>query len=319
MLIKNASFAGCLMIALGLSLLSPGLANAAPRVDVLFLFNKTDQAVVAREATVPTSDTVTTLLAALNGAIKASDIYAEDIFFSAGFGIHQWAWSDGSGSDIQKDLMLARTKATPYDTIWAMREKAKADLVIIMGDLPNPYVSEDGGINFGDMVGLLGIATANQGHSDKAYGFVFLDLVNLDNTAKWLTKEEGIPTTYDELLSATFVHEVGHTLGANHEAVQVVADKTLTYKHGFDYMAVDKRYNYGYVDTTNKFKTIMAYAQQGSVACVACKASPILFSNPSLTVPSKSYKAGASASSAVKETNNAKRVKEMIPIIADYY
>ncbi len=315
---KNTLFAGCL-IALSFGLASPGLANADPRVDVLFLFNKTDQTVVTQEAAVPTRQTITTLLAALNGTIKASGIYAEDVFFSAGFGVHQWTWSAGADPDVQKDLMLARTKAAPYDTIWAMREKAGADLVVMMGDLPNPYVSEDSGINFSDITGLLGIATANQGQSDKAYGFVFLDLVNLDNTANWLTNVKNIPTTYDEYLAETFVHEVGHTLGANHEQVQVAADAALTYKHGFNYMAADKVYNYGYVDTTHKFKTIMAYAQQGPANCLACKASPMLFSDPGLTVPTKSYKAGVSASGTSKETNNAKRVKEMIPIIAKYY
>jgi len=318
MLKKSSSFAACL-IASGIGLVSPGLANADPRVEVLFLFNKTDQAVVTQEATVPSKNTIAALLAALNGAIKASGIYAEDVFFSAGFGIHQWAWSAGANPDIQKDLMLARTRAAPYDTIWAMREKAGADLVVMMGDLPNPYVSEDSGINFSGITGLLGIATANQGQSDKAYGFVFLDLVNLDNTANWLTNQKNIPTTYEDYLAETFVHEIGHTLGANHEEVQVAADATLTYKHGFNYMAADKTYNYGYVDTTHKFKTIMAYAQQGPVKCLDCKASPILFSDPSLTVPTKSYKAGLSASRTTKETNNAKIVKQMIPIIANYY
>lgn len=318
MLIKRAIFTGYVFV-LTLGLVSPGLANADPRVDVLFLFNKTDQAVVAREATVPDKQTVTMLLKALNDAIKASNIYSNDVFFSAGYGIHQWTWSAGTNPDVQKDLMLARTKAAPYDTIWAMREKASADLVVMMGDLPNPYVSEDAGINFDAITGLLGIATANQDNSDKAYGFVFLDLVNLDNTANWLTNVKNIPTTYNEYLSETFVHEVGHTLGANHEEVQVAADATLTYKYGFNYMAADKTYNFGYVDTTNKFKTIMAYAQQGSVKCLDCKPSPMVFSDPNLMVPSKTFNAGVSVGSSVKETNNAKRVKEMIPVVAGYY
>lgn len=315
---KTFSFASC-VIALSLGVAASGRANADPRVDVLFLFNKTDQAVVAREATVPTRDTITALLQALNDAVKASKIYTQDVFFSAGFGIHEWAWSGGSSPDIQKDLMLARTKAAPYDTIWAMRKKAAADLVVMMGDLPNPYVSEDNGTSFVGIDSLLGIATANQGQSDKAYGFVFLDLVNIDNTANWLTKKKNIPTTYDEYLAETFVHEIGHTLGLNHEQVQVAADGTLTYKHGFNYMAADKGYNYGYVDTTHKFKTIMSYAQVGSANCLACKASPILFSDPNLTVPGKTYKAGVSAGNTIKETNNAKRAKEMIPIVAKYY
>lgn len=214
------------LMAFSAGIAVPGLANADPKIDVLFLFNKMDQAVVSRESTVPTRETITTLVKALNDAIKASDIYDDDVFFSAGFGIHQWAWSAGVDADIQKDLMLARTKAAPYDTIWAMREKADADLVVMMGDLPNPYVSEDSGITFSDITGLLGIATANQGNSDKAYGFVFLDLVNLDNTANWLINSMNIPTTYDEYLAETFVHEIGHTLGANHETVQVDADST---------------------------------------------------------------------------------------------
>jgi len=318
MLKKKFSFASFLLV-LGIGLVSPGLANADPRVDVLFLFNKTDQAVVAREAAVPSRETITMLLKALNDTIKASNLYSSDVFFSAGYGIHQWAWSAGSAPDVQNDLMLAMTKASPYDSIWAMREKAGADLVVMMGDLPNPYVSEDAGINFDAITGLLGIATANQGQSDKAYGFVFLDLVNLDNTANWLAKRKNIPTTYDEYLAETFVHEVGHTLGANHEVVQVAADAAMTYKHGFNYMAADKMYNYGYVDTAHKFKTIMAYAQQGPVNCLDCKASPMLFSDPSLTVPTKSYKAGLLASKTTKETNNAKIVKQMIPVIANYY
>ena len=318
MLKKSSSFTGC-MIALCLGLSSSGMANADPRVDVLFLFNKTDQAVVTQEATVPTRDTIVMLLKALNDTIKASGIYSNDVFFSAGYGIHQWAWSAGTDPDVQKDLMLARTKAAPYDTIWAMREKATADLVVMMGDLPNPYVSEDAGINFDAITGLLGIATANQDQSDKAYGFVFLDLVNLDNTANWLTNVKNIPTTYNEYLSETFVHEVGHTLGANHEELQIEADAGLRYKHGFNYMAADKTDNYGYVDTANKFKTIMAYAQQGTVNCLDCKPSPMLFSDPNLTVPTKSYKAGVSAGVSTKETNNAKRVKQMIPVVAGYY
>lgn len=298
------------LLVLSVGMTAPAQVSADPRVDVLFLFNKTDQGVVSREATVPTRETIAALVKALNDTIKASDIYDDDVFFSAGYGIHQWAWSAGIDADIQKDLMLARTKAAPYDTIWAMREKAGADLVVMMGDLPNPYVSEDSGITFSDITGLLGIATANQGNSDKAYGFVFLDLVNLDNTANWLTNSMKIPTSYDEYLAETFVHEIGHTLGANHETVQVAADSALSYKHGFNYMAADKGYNFGYVDTANKFKTIMAYAQQGAVKCLACKPSPMLFSDPSLTVPGKSYPAGVVASSSVKATNN----KACIPL-----
>ncbi len=307
------------LMALSSGIAVPAQANADPKIDVLFLFNKTDQGIVSQEATVPTRETIDALVKAINDTIKASDIYDDDVFFSAGFGIHQWTWSAGVDADIQKDLMLARTKAAPYDTIWAMREKAGADLVVMMGDLPNPYVSEDSGITFRDITGLLGIATANQGSSDKAYGFVFLDLVNLDNTANWLTNIKNIPTTYDRYLAETFVHEIGHTLGANHETVQVAADSALSYKHGFNYMAADKGYNFGYVDTANKFKTIMAYAQQGSVKCLACKPSPMLFSDPNLTVPGKSYPAGVAASSTVKATNNKKRVKEMIPVVAGYY
>ncbi len=101
--------------------------------------------------------------------------------------------------------------------------------------------------------------------------------------------------------------------------LQVEADAMLTYKHDFNYMAADKTYNYGYVDIANKFKTIMAYAQQGAVNCLDCKSSPMLFSDSNLTVPTKRYSAGVPASSGVKETNNAKRVKEMIPVIAEYY
>ncbi len=80
---KSPSFTGC-MIALCLGLSSPGMACADPRVDILFLFNKTDQAVVAQEATVPSRDTIKMLLKALNDTIKASGIYSSDVFFSVG-------------------------------------------------------------------------------------------------------------------------------------------------------------------------------------------------------------------------------------------
>ena len=288
----------------------PGALQADPTVNILFLFNSNDSGVT--DVTTPGDTDVDALVTALNTAIKASGIYASDVFVKVGYEQHAWTWA----SDVQEDLKWAKNGTNDYGTINTKRTTAQADIVCLMGNLPNPQVRS--GMTNIDIDTLLGIATAYQGVKDVKLGYVFLDLQNIKR----------VSGTYATNLAETFVHEIGHIVGANHEEKQVHDDSQLTYLHGFQYKAATAAGddNYGYVDKTNKWKSIMSYAFD----CATCVASPILFSDPARNVTAKTYKSGINATPAVrgsatvtpvpakKATNNAKTVKAIIAIVATY-
>lgn len=67
----------------------------------------------------------------------------------------------------------------------------------------------------------------------------------------------------------TYAHETGHNIGAYHDRyVQPEATSNV--------------YAYGYVDTTNRFKTIMSYDDKCTALAISCPRIPY-FSNPNVT------------------------------------
>jgi len=75
-------------------------------------------------------------------------------------------------------------------------------------------------------------------------------------------------TIRQALTYGTFAHEVGHNLGMHHEKAQDATGGAYSYSHG-------------YVDLTNRFKTIMSYGTQCGVAGFYCTSINYYSSAPS--------------------------------------
>ncbi|MBM3512984.1 MAG: hypothetical protein FJX59_04635 [Alphaproteobacteria bacterium] len=73
------------------------------------------------------------------------------------------------------------------------------------------------------------------------------------------------------LATNTLAHEIGHNLGAEHDRFQVEDDEPGP-----------RKYAYGYVDLTGRFRDLMSYDDECDANSVSCTELP-LFSNPEVT------------------------------------
>ena len=210
--------------------------------------------------------------------------------------------------------------------------KAESELRMLIAETNNIF--RQSGITEGNLLRLVGIVPVPFRGSDKLLldlGYwksqkwvmatrnkLGADLVSFITAPKvtrvcgvgFIGPEPGSPGFYPEIgysLSAlecvvadlTFVHEVGHNLGARHDR----------------YVDGTKGINHGYVNMEKKWRTVMAYSNQ----CydnnkLRCPEIPY-FSNPGLEYQSK--KLGVSGD-IDKATDNASSIKRNIRLIAAY-
>ncbi|MDX2142904.1 MAG: zinc-dependent metalloprotease family protein [Rhodospirillaceae bacterium] len=102
-------------------------------------------------------------------------------------------------------------------------------------------------------------------------------------------------------LPSTFTHEVGHNLGASHDRF---VEK--------DAVAGPQGYNYGYIDTTARFRDIMAYDDECDSLNISCPRIQY-FSNPSINYNGRPI---GVPDSDPKAANNARKLREIAPSIA---
>jgi len=100
----------------------------------------------------------------------------------------------------------------------------------------------------------------------------------------------------------SFVHEIAHTLGANHDRVSESCPKSACCKKGCS--------NYGYQDPSMLYRTIMAYDCPVAGGCPRIQ----MFSQPSLPY----YLGGKSRVVGDVSNNNAKQIKATWDIVANY-
>ncbi len=112
-----------------------------------------------------------------------------------------------------------------------------------------------------------------------------------------------INTVSADCSAATFTHEVGHLLGANHE--RYVVD---------DAVPGPTAYNYGYVDL-GYFRDVMSYGNECSDKGVNCPRIQY-FSNPNITYQGRAV--GVSDSKATA-ADNARKITEVLPYAAQLH
>jgi hypothetical protein len=102
--------------------------------------------------------------------------------------------------------------------------------------------------------------------------------------------------------SYTFAHELGHNMGLNHD-IQPDPGTTTTVTQAGTGTSALIAYSRGYVDTTNRFRTVMAYADACTNLSINCLRIPY-FSNPAITYNNQSFYAPASPTAPTGVANN---------------
>lgn len=92
------------------------------------------------------------------------------------------------------------------------------------------------------------------------------------------------------LTYGTFAHEVGHNLGMQHESYQDASGGAYSYSHG-------------YVDTTNKFRTIMSYGTRCNELSISCPRIDY-YSTPDTGVKYDGKAVGTNSDDRGNETDN---------------
>ncbi len=104
--------------------------------------------------------------------------------------------------------------------------------------------------------------------------------------------------------SATFAHELGHNMGLRHDNYMDTASTSVTPEAGG--AATTVGYAHGYVDLTNRFRTVMAYNDQCVAQMPTFNCTRVLrFSNPALTYNNSGSYAPASPTAPSGNAGNA--------------
>jgi len=126
-----------------------------------------------------------------------------------------------------------------------------------------------------------------------------LDAANGSLTSR-LSSAVSLTNSGGSCLPGTFTHEVGHNMGAHHDRFVVTDD-----------VPGPAGYNYGYVDTTNKFQDVMAYDDECDSLSISC-VSIQYYSNPNVTYQGKTV---GVADSDPKAANNSRKIRDAMPNI----
>ena len=95
--------------------------------------------------------------------------------------------------------------------------------------------------------------------------------------------------------SGTFVHEIGHNMGSHHDKTTNASGGVFPYSHGNHFTGNDG----------TEYRTVMAYSKNGETRVLK-------FSGPSVTHQGV-------ATGKADDTDNAKSVDNMLPVIKKYY
>ena len=102
---------------------------------------------------------------------------------------------------------------------------------------------------------------------------------------------------------ATLAHELGHNMGLKHDNFEDRTPITNVTPEGSG-TAVDITYAHGYVDTANRFRTVMAYDNECTAVGVTCERT-LTFSNPNLNFDNSAFFPGANATAPAGNAANA--------------
>lgn len=188
-------------------------------------------------------------------------------------GLDQVTYTESTSSTADDTLLEdAETKVGDFARIHLGRAAAQADLIAVVADYGNASC---------------GLAALNNSISSTNFALYVNRGVSLTNV--------------DCLTTGTFTHEVGHNLGAHHDRYVVT-----------DAVAGPTGYNYGYIDTTAKFRDIMAYADQCDDLSISCPRI-MYYSNPNLTYNGRPI---GIADNLPAAANNAREIRENVSNIA---
>ena len=107
----------------------------------------------------------------------------------------------------------------------------------------------------------------------------------------------------------TFGHELGHNMGLRHDVFVDQGTNTLT-PEGSTVVSTGVRYAHGYIDTVNRFRTVMAYTDGCTAASVSCPKIKN-FSNPDVL-------SNGAVTGVATTANNARALNDTRETVANF-
>lgn len=193
-------------------------------------------------------------------------------------GLEKVSYTEGSSSD--STILNAATNGTgDFSRIKDMRAVVQADIVAVIAH----YATTSCGL-----------------------GWINDDIDQFPNSlSSYLKYGTSLTNSNGGCLPETFTHETGHNMGANHDRYQI----------GSSAVAGPAGYNYGYVDTVNKFQDVMSYRDECESLNITC-AEIQYYSNPDVNY--NGHPVGV-ADSQADAANNSRKIREMLPYIVQFH
>ena len=105
-------------------------------------------------------------------------------------------------------------------------------------------------------------------------------------------------------LTDAVAHEIGHNFGSKHDRYEDDPSDQLT-----------SQFNFGYVDVTNRFMTIMSYPNDCNASGVSCAIIPY---HSTLTETYQGHPLGIGPDSAPNAADNTTKIEQIAPYIAQF-
>ena len=220
----------------------------------------------------------------ITGAISNAMAYTNTVLTNSGIpsqmnlvGTMEVNYTESNGETAQQILQDATYGIGGFAQVHAQRDALKADIVSVWSVFGN------------NVCGLSWVLEDADQNDDSSLGYNIIS---------------NLPAYGGGCLTDSVAHEIGHNFGSKHDRYKDDPNDQLT-----------SQFNFGYVDTTHKIRTIMSYPDACNAAGINCQLLPY---HSTIAITYNGLPLGIGPDSAPNAADNATKIKQILPYIAQF-